>query len=68
MVSLARLLQKCGRWEGLASGGRLRKNIYLTGHQVHGVAFKKRAPRAIKEIRAFASKAMVCDNTIATTA
>ncbi|KAH9881343.1 60S ribosomal protein L31 [Plenodomus lingam] len=28
------------------------------GFQVHGVAFKKRAPRAIKEIRAFAEKAM----------
>ena len=27
--------------------------------QVHGVAFKKRAPRAIKEIRGFAIKAMV---------
>jgi large subunit ribosomal protein L31e len=27
--------------------------------QVHGVSFKKRAPRAIKEIRAFAEKAMV---------
>ncbi|KAK5127581.1 hypothetical protein LTR85_006921 [Meristemomyces frigidus] len=28
--------------------------------RVHGVAFKKRAPRAIKEIRAFAAKSMVC--------
>lgn len=27
---------------------------------MHGVSFKKRAPRAIKEIRAFAVKAMVC--------
>jgi large subunit ribosomal protein L31e len=27
---------------------------------VHGVAFKKRAPRAIKEIKFFAEKAMVC--------
>ena len=27
--------------------------------QVHGIAFKKRAPRAIKEIRGFAIKAMV---------
>lgn len=26
---------------------------------MHGVTFKKRAPRAIKEIRAFAEKAMV---------
>ncbi|GAM82845.1 hypothetical protein ANO11243_008310 [Dothideomycetidae sp. 11243] len=26
--------------------------------RVHGVTFKKRAPRAIKEIRAFATKAM----------
>lgn len=26
---------------------------------MHGVSFKKRAPRAIKEIRAFAVKAMV---------
>ena len=30
------------------------------GQQVHGVSFKKRAPRAIKEIRGFAEKAMVC--------
>jgi large subunit ribosomal protein L31e len=29
------------------------------GTQVHGVAFKKRAPRAIKEIKFFAEKAMV---------
>ena len=29
------------------------------GLQVHGVQFKKRAPRAIKEIRKFAEKAMV---------
>jgi hypothetical protein len=29
------------------------------GQQVHGVSFKKRAPRAIKEIRGFAEKAMV---------
>ncbi|ODH27666.1 hypothetical protein ACO22_04127 [Paracoccidioides brasiliensis] len=27
--------------------------------RVHGVSFKKRAPRAIKEIRAFTEKAMV---------
>ena len=26
---------------------------------MHGVSFKKRAPRAIKEIRGFAAKAMV---------
>lgn len=26
---------------------------------MHGVTFKKRAPRAIKEIRAFAERAMV---------
>ncbi|KAK0284069.1 60S ribosomal protein L31B [Friedmanniomyces endolithicus] len=30
----------------------------LTHHKVHGVAFKKRAPRAIKAIRTFAAKAM----------
>lgn len=28
--------------------------------QLHGVSFKKRAPRAIKEIKAFAHQAMVC--------
>jgi hypothetical protein len=28
--------------------------------QVHGVAFKKRAPKAIKEIKAFAEQSMVC--------
>lgn len=27
--------------------------------QLHGVTFKKRAPKAIKEIKAFAFKAMV---------
>jgi hypothetical protein len=27
--------------------------------KVHGVSFKKRAPRAIKEIKAFAEQAMV---------
>lgn len=27
--------------------------------KLHGVTFKKRAPRAIKEIKAFAEKAMV---------
>jgi large subunit ribosomal protein L31e len=42
-----------------ASGGRLKRDIRLMGIQVHGVSFKKRAPRAIKEIRAFAEKAMV---------
>lgn len=31
---------------------------------MHGVAFKKRAPRAIKEIRGFAVKAMVCDKNM----
>jgi large subunit ribosomal protein L31e len=28
--------------------------------QLHGVTFKKRAPRAIKEIKKFATKSMVC--------
>lgn len=28
--------------------------------RMHGVSFKKRAPRAIKEIKAFALKSMVC--------
>jgi hypothetical protein len=43
------------------SGGRLKKNIRLIRvDQVHGVSFKKRAPRAIKEIKGFAEKAMVC--------
>jgi hypothetical protein len=43
------------------SGGRLKKNIRLIHgvSQVHGVSFKKRAPRAIKEIKGFAEKAMV---------
>lgn len=27
--------------------------------QLHGVTFKKRAPKAIKEIKAFATKSMV---------
>lgn len=31
----------------------------LTRIQLHGVTFKKRAPRAIKEIKAFATKSMV---------
>ena len=43
------------------SGGRLKKDIRLIpDDQVHGVSFKKRAPRAIKEIKGFAIKAMVC--------
>jgi len=36
--------------EGLLTGLRFK---------IHGVSFKKRAPRAIKEIKAFATKAMV---------
>lgn len=28
--------------------------------QLHGATFKKRAPKAIKEIKAFATKSMVC--------
>lgn len=31
----------------------------LTDVKMHGVTFKKRAPRAIKEIKAFAFQAMV---------
>jgi ribosomal protein L31E len=31
----------------------------IIASQIFGVAFKKRAPRAIKEIRAFATQAMV---------
>jgi hypothetical protein len=31
----------------------------LTIGKIHGVSFKKRAPRAIKEIKAFATQAMV---------
>ena len=31
---------------------------------MHGVSFKKRAPRAIKEIRAFAEKAMVSEQCL----
>lgn len=34
-------------------------NGSLTGQKLHGVSFKKRAPRAIKEIKAFATKSMV---------
>jgi hypothetical protein len=42
------------------SGGRLKRNIRLIlDDQIHGASFKKRAPRAIKEIRDFATKAMV---------
>jgi ribosomal protein L31E len=38
-----------------------RRAEVLTYHlQLHGVTFKKRAPRAIKEIKAFATKSMVC--------
>jgi large subunit ribosomal protein L31e len=33
------------------------------GIQTHGVSFKKRAPRAIKEIRAFAEQAMVSSSS-----
>ena len=42
-----------GYWDGrlIDTGGG--------GLQVHGVSFKKRAPRAIKAIREFAVKAMV---------
>ncbi len=32
----------------------------LTTRQLHGVTFKKRAPRAVKEIKKFAQLAMVC--------
>ena len=28
--------------------------------RIHGASFKKRAPKAVKEIREFAHKAMVC--------
>lgn len=41
----------------------------LTGfalEQLHGVTFKKRAPRAIKEIKAFAYKSMVGKNLSST--
>ena len=31
----------------------------VDGLQIYGASFKKRAPRAIKEIRSFATKAMV---------
>lgn len=39
---------------------RVESNQY-SRQQVHGVSFKKRAPRAIKEIRAFAENAMVSE-------
>ncbi len=35
----------------------------LTVGQLHGVSFKKRAPKAIKEIKAFALQAMVRSTT-----
>ncbi|POS83875.1 Ribosomal protein L31e, partial [Erysiphe pulchra] len=33
-------------------------NLHRRVRQLHGVTFKKRAPRAIKEIKAFATKSM----------
>jgi large subunit ribosomal protein L31e len=33
--------------------------LVLTFGKLHGVSFRKRAPRAIKEIKAFATKSMV---------
>ncbi|TQS33014.1 hypothetical protein Golomagni_06656 [Golovinomyces magnicellulatus] len=36
-----------------------RNERQLTGLKLHGVSFKKRAPRAIREIKDFATKAMV---------
>jgi len=48
------------------SGGRLKRNIRLIlDDQIHGASFKKRAPRAIKEIRDFATKAMVRRHPVA---
>jgi ribosomal protein L31E len=35
------------------------REVLMKVLQLHGVTFKKRAPRAIKEIKAFATKAMV---------
>lgn len=33
--------------------------VLTVAQQVHGCSFKKRAPKAIKEIKAFATKSMV---------
>ena len=43
----------------VARGGATGSGANELALQVHGVTFKKRAPRAIKEIRAFAQQAMV---------
>lgn len=51
-------LMKSTRWPpGVGHFGR--KTDLEQLQQVHGVSFKKRAPRAIKEIKKFAEKAMV---------
>jgi ribosomal protein L31E len=36
-----------------------KNGLVLIFSQLHGVSFKKRAPKAIKEIKAFAFKSMV---------
>lgn len=43
--------------EAAGIGRKTDENVII---KVHGVSFKKRAPRAIKEIKDFAEKAMVC--------
>lgn len=42
--------------ETVGIGRKTDSNVII---KVHGVSFKKRAPRAIKEIKSFAEKAMV---------
>nr|POE85564.1 60s ribosomal protein l31 [Quercus suber] len=55
---------KAGKQGGKAQGRSAIEDVVAREYtihlhkRVHGVSFKKRAPRAIKEIRAFATKAM----------
>nr|XP_023907960.1 60S ribosomal protein L31-B-like [Quercus suber] len=55
---------KAGKPAGKAQGRSAIEDVVAREYtihlhkRVHGVSFKKRAPRAIKEIRAFATKAM----------
>lgn len=47
------------RWREKTDPGRPRRRRRRNLHKrLHGIAFKKRAPRAVKEIKAFAKKAM----------
>ena len=46
------------RERGETDPGRPRRRRRNLHKRLHGIAFKKRAPRAVKEIKAFAKKAM----------